>query len=164
MKTNLDTLKSEILEHLESEDFTIFFGHSRVMDSEPLVFWDTERHSDYKLFVKTAKSAGAKLMVFHEREFHGDVIDNAIEQLQGSDLPTEDQRTIERRLKELRVYEGFTCSIELSFDYETHVYLFEVQTEWYEELTNLLDDLEFLDSGDDDEDGEDAISGYFSKN
>lgn len=165
MKPNLDTLKSEIQDHLESEGFAVFHGYSRVMDSQPVVFWDTDNHPDYKMFSKTAKAAGAKLVVLNQREFTSDVIDDAIEQLNVSDLGTEDQRTIERRLKEMRAYDGFTCAIEISFDYGGRIYLFDIQTEWYQELSSLLEDLEFLESGDeDDEDGEDTISGYFSKN
>jgi hypothetical protein len=166
MKPNLDTLKGEIEEHLETEGFSIFHGYSRLMDTQPLVFWDTERYPDYKLFVKSAKAAGAKIMIVNQREFSSDVIDDAVEQLAVSELPSEEQRNIERRLKEMRVYEGFTCSLEVSFDYQGRVYLFDIQTEWYEELTNILDDLEFLDasSDEDDEDDESAIGGYFSKN
>lgn len=165
MRPNLDTLRTEIQEHLEGEGFAIFFGHSRVMDSQPLVFWDIEHHPNYKDFLKTAQAAGAKIIVLNQREFSGDVIEDAIEQLAVSDLPSDDQRTIERRLKELRAYEGFTCSIELSFDHQGRIYMFDIQTEWYEELTNLLEDLEFLDNGDDErEPGEGTIGGYFSKN
>ncbi len=164
-RLNLDALKAEIQEHLEHEGFSIFHGYSRMMDTQSLVFWDTDRHPEYRLFVKVAKAAGAPIMVLNQRNFKVEIIDDAIERLELSDLPVEEQRAIERRLKELRVYDGFTCSIELSFDYGGRVYLFDLQTEWYNEFSSLLEELEFFDSDDDDdEDEEDAIGGYFSKN
>lgn len=163
MRPNLETLKNQIQEHLEEGGFAVFHGYSRVMDSHPLVFWDSERYPDYKLFVSSGKAAGAKLMILNQREFSEDVIDDAVEQLAVSELPVEDKRSIERRLTELRAYVGFTCSLELSFDYQSRVYVFDVRTEWYEELSNLLEDLEFLDP-EDDEPNEGTIGGYFSKN
>jgi hypothetical protein len=164
MKLNLDTLRTEIQDHVESEGFATFHGYSRMMDSQALVFWDSERYPDYKMFVRTAKAAGAKIMVLNQREFSSDLIDDALDQLEASDLPVEDQRTIERRLKDMRGYEGFTCSLELSFDHGGRVYVFDLQTEWYEEFSTILDELEFFESENDDEDDEDTISGYFSKN
>jgi hypothetical protein len=165
MRQNLDSLKTEIQDYVEAEGFAIFHGYSRVMDTQPLVFWDSERYPDYKLFLKAAKAAGTRIVIVNQREFSSDVLDDAIDQLEASELPIEDQRAIERRLKEMRAYEGFTCSIEISFDHEGRVYLFDIQTEWYEELTNILDDLDFLDSGEDEDDEEeDSLGGYFSKN
>jgi hypothetical protein len=133
--------------------------------SQSLVLWDAERHPDYKLFVQTAKVAGAKIIILNQREFSADIIDDALEQLEISDLPVEDQRTIERRLKEMRVYEGFTCSLELSYDYQGRVFLFDLQTDWYEDFSTLLEDLEFFEpENQDEDDDEGSISGYFSKN
>jgi hypothetical protein len=166
MRPNLDTLKTEIQQYLETEGFVIFHGHSRVLSSQAVVFWDAEHYPDYIPFIQAAKATGTKLVVLNQREFSADMIDDALEQLAVSDLPVEDQRSIERRLKDLRAYEGFTCAVELSFDYQGRIYLFDVQTEWYDEMTNLLEDLEFLDSDDDEEAGTDEgnFGSYFSKN
>lgn len=166
MKLNLDTLKTEIEGHLEAEGFAVFHGYSRVMDSQPLVFWDTERYPDYAPFLKAAKAAGAKMMILNQREFSADAIDDAMDQLSVSELPTEEQRKIERQLKDLRVYVGFTCALELSFDLQGRVYMFDIQTEWYDEFTGLLEDLDIMHGmSDDDDDDDDAPMGsYFSKN
>jgi hypothetical protein len=165
MKLNLDALRTEIQEYLEGEGFSIFHGFSRMMQSHSLVLWDSERHPDYKQFVSTAKIAGAKIIILNQREFSSDIIDDAVEQLEVSDLPVEDQRTIERRLKEMRVYEGFTCALELSYDYQGRVFMFDLQTDWYEDFSTLLEDLEFFESDNEEEDDDDSsISGYFSKN
>jgi hypothetical protein len=114
--------------------------------------------------VQTARTAGAKIIILNQREFSSDIIDDALEQLEVSDLPVDDQRTIERRLKEMRVYEGFTCSLELSFDYEGRIFLFDLQTDWYEDFSTLIEDLDFFDTDEEEDDDEGPISGYFSKN
>jgi len=157
-------MKTEIQQHLDGEGLTIFYGHSRVHSSQSIVFWDTERFPDFKLFVEAAKASATKILVLNQREFSADMIEDALEQLTASDLPADDQRVIERRLKELRAYEGFTCSVELSFDYQNRTYMFDVQTDWYEELTSLLEDLEFLDGSDEEDDEEGNFGSYFSKN
>jgi hypothetical protein len=160
---NLETLKTEIQDFLETEGLAVFHGHSRALDSESIVFWDCARRPDYRDFVKTAKAAGVKLMVFHQREFSADVIDEGLEQLEALDIPRDEYRTLERRLNELRSYEGFTCALELSFDHEGRVYMFDLRTEWYEELSDLLGDLHVMEAGSDDED-DNTMGGYFSKN
>jgi hypothetical protein len=164
MKLNLDVLKTEIREHLESRRFAIFHGYSRAMDSLPLVFWDTHRYPDYKQFLDTAEAIGVKMVVLHAREFSALLVDNSLEQLEDTDFLPEDRRTIERRLRDLRAYDGFTCAIEISFDQSGRVYLFELRTDWYDEFSDLLDELDAATSDPDEEDDEGPIGGYFSKN
>lgn len=163
MKPNLDSLKIEIQEYLESEGFAVFHGYSRVTEALLGAYWNCDEYPDYRMFLKTAKAAGAHLIVFHHREFSPEQVEEAIDRLEGVDMSREEYRNLERRLKEMRVYEGFTCNIELSFDLQGRVYLFDLRTEWYEELSDLLDDLEVL-SGDTDDQDEGPMSGYFSKN
>lgn len=163
MRPNLDSLKIEIQEFLESEGLATFFGHSRSMDSLQLVYWNCELHPDYKEFIKAAKAAGAQLIVYTPTELTSDVVDDALERLESLEMPRDEYRKLERRLKEMRSYEGFTCQIELSFELATRVYVFDLRTEWYEELTDLVDDLEILGGELSDED-EEPLGGYFSKN
>ena len=160
---NLDTLKVEIETYIEAQSFAVFYGYSRVLDSLPIVYWDCERHPDYKLFIQAAKATGTKVIVFHQRELSSEQMDDAFDQLETSDMPREEYRTIERRLKELRAYEGFTCALELSFDYEGRVFLFDLRTEWYEELSDLMADLQTLETEKEEED-DNPMGGYFSKN
>jgi hypothetical protein len=160
---NLETLKTEIQDFLETEGLAVFHGHSRALDSDSIVFWDCDRRPDYRDFVKAAKAAGVKLMIFHQREFSADAIEEGLEQLEALDMPRDEYRTLERRLNELRSYAGFTCALELSFDHEGRVYMFDLRTEWYEELSDMLEDLHVMDTGSDDED-DDTMGGYFSKN
>jgi hypothetical protein len=164
MKQNLDVLKTEIREHLETRKLAIFHGYSRAMDSIPMVFWDTVRFPDYKQFLDTAEAVGAKMVVLHAREFSSLLVDNALDQLEDGEFLPEDHRAIERRLRDLQSYDGFTCAIELSYDQNGRVYLFELRTEWYEEFSDLLDDIDSAIPHPDDEPDEGPMGGYFSKN
>ena len=74
----------------------------------------------------------------------------------------EDRRGLEKRLRELRAYAGFTCQIELSFDLAPRVYVFDLRTEWFEELSDLLDSID--DVFEENKSGEEPPSGYFSQN
>ncbi|MGI8741176.1 MAG: hypothetical protein ACR2NN_01135 [Bryobacteraceae bacterium] len=163
MKPNLDSLKLEIQEFLESEGFAIFYGHSRIVDSLPLVYWNCDEYPDYKQFVKAAKTAGTQLMVYNPSELTSDLVEDAIERLESIEMPRDELRKLDRRLKEMRVYEGFTCEIELSFDHASRIYVFDLRTEWYEELSDLMDDLDIL-GGDLAGEDEEPLGGYFSKN
>jgi hypothetical protein len=160
---NLDTLKTEIEAYLEEEGFAVFYGYSRVLDTMPIVYWDTERYPDYRMFLKAAKAAGGKVLVFHQREFSSSQVDDAVEQLEAAELTREEYRTVERRLNELRIYDGFTCALELSFDHQGRVFLFDLRTDWYNDLSEILGDLDLMDTDSEDEDNN-PMGGYFSKN
>ncbi len=131
MKQNLDTLRSEIQARLERESFAVFHGYSRMLDSLPIVYWDVERYPDYGSFLETAKAAGVRMMVFHQHEFSSEQVDHAIERLEECNLERDDYRAVERRIREMTVYDGFTCALELSFDFEGRIYVFDLRTDWY---------------------------------
>ncbi len=162
MKQNLDVLKTEIFEHLESQGLVIFPSMSRALDGLPTIAWDADRYPDFKKFVQAGVAAGVKLFSLHAHEFSADYAESAAEELDDTNLTAEERRTIERRLRELRAYDGFTCSIELAFDLGTRVYVFELRTEWYEEFNDLLDEITAASADDDEDEG--PIGGYFSNN
>ena len=61
---------------------------------------------------------------------------------------TDERRTLELRLNEMRAYEGFICQIEMSFDHAQRTYVFDIRTDWFEELNNLIERMEdFFRSG-----------------
>lgn len=163
MSANLDTLKNEIQEYLAREGFNVFHGHSRGADSLPMVYWDCEAHPDYREFLDVARTAGVGLIVFHQRELSAEMIDDALDRLEAAPMNRDDYRLTEDRLEELRRYEGFTCAIELSFDYSGRVYVFERRTPWFDELADIMDEMDF-GGGDGEDGGEDPMGGYFSKN
>lgn len=163
MKPNLDTLKNEIEHHLEETGLAVFYGYSRGLDAMQGVYWDSEEYSDYKQFVNAAKTAGVRMIVFNQREFSADQLDDALEQLAGCDMPREEFHELERRLNDMRIYDGLVCSIELSFDYAGRVFIFDLRTDWFEDLSDIMDEIQILDAESDD-DSDTPISGYFSKN
>ena len=65
--------------------------------------------------------------------------------------------------RDLRRYEGQTCALELAFNHDSRLYVYEVQPDWYEEYLTIEDEIasslaeEDLDEGD-------SLGGYFSKN
>jgi hypothetical protein len=160
MKPNLDVLRAEIEQYLEETGLAVFYGYSRALESTPAVYWDCDQYPDYRRFVQAARTAGAKIIIFHQRTFLSEQVDDALEQLSASNLPREEHREFEQRLTEMRRYDGFVCAIELSFDHEGRVFLFDLRTEWYDELTEILDEIQAL--APDEDDG--TMGGYYSKN
>jgi hypothetical protein len=69
MKPNLDILKPEIELYLEETGLAVFYGYSRPLESAPAVYWDCDQYPDYRLFVQSARAAGAKLIVFISASF-----------------------------------------------------------------------------------------------
>jgi hypothetical protein len=164
MGLDLETLKAEMQAYLDRESMTVFHGYSRTIDSPAQVYWDVENHPDFREFIDAGRRAGAKLIVFYHRAFSLDAIDEALDHIEDSELPREEKRSYENRLRELQAYEGFTCAIELSFDLDGRVYLFELRTEWYEALNDLLAEIDAATEEVEDDEDHGPISGYFSKN
>jgi hypothetical protein len=162
MEQNLDGLRAEIEQHLEASELAVFHSHARGLDTAPTIFWDTHEHPDFREFVQAAKTAGAKLMVFHQREFAGEQIEDALDELADSELAREHFRDFERRLKEARAYVGLVCEIELSFNMGGTIYVFDLRTDWFEAFNEVMQEIEVLTTVDEDEDN--PIDPYFSKN
>jgi hypothetical protein len=142
MKVNLDTLKLEVLSYLQSQGFAVFHGYSRLPDSDSFVSWDTERHPDFREFLEAARQAGVRLIVYHERVFGPEILEEALERLELADISEPERRTVGRRVHEFDPYEGFTCVLELSFDYQGRAYLFHLSAEWYEDFKDLAEEIE----------------------
>jgi len=164
MALDLETLRTEMQAYLQDSGIAVFHGYDHAADTLGRVYWDTEGHPNFREFISCGSRAGVNLMVFHHQSFSLGEIDDALDQLEASSLSREDKRTFESRLKQLQAYEGFTCSVELSFSLDGRVYVFALQTEWYETLNDVLAELESA-AEDENEDGSDeALGGYFSKN
>jgi len=164
MRPNLETLRHEIEQHLESRGLAVFRSYPRTDPEGSLsgaVYWDSENHPDYREFVEAACAAGVRLITLHSRELTGDIVETALAHLPDTDMERDERRALDTRLHEIQAYEGFTCQIELSFDHAQRTYIFEVRTEWFDELNDLLEQIEY--SYQDDED-ENPLSGYYSNN
>jgi hypothetical protein len=160
---NLDTLKREILDYLDSAEFAVFHSSPGGLEGLPMVLWDTEHHPDYQMFLDVAKKSGARLVLFATREFESTDLDDLIGQLDECDLTREEKRDYEQRLREMRIFEGVTCSLELAFDYNSRLYVYEVQPDWYDDFLSVEDEI-VSRMADDDMDEGDSLPGYFSKN
>ena len=163
MPQNLETLKSEMEAHLEQLQIAVFHGYHRMPDAMAQVSWDVQRQPDFRLFLRAARQAGAKLIIFHQQPFSMDQIDEALEQLEDCDLTREEKRNYETRLRQLQAYEGFTCSLELSFVHEGRVFLFEQHTDWYESFAEIASEIEAAAAEEEDSD-DGSLGGYFSNN
>ncbi len=164
MDLNLDTLKREILEYLEAAGLALFRTPPGALEGLPLVLWDTEHHPDYQMFLEAAQKVGAKLILFAARDFEPSDVDDLLEQLEECNLERDEQRDYESRLREMRIYEGVTCSIEMAFDYNSRLYVYEVQPDWYEEFLGIEDEVSARLVDEDDMDDDSSLGGYFSKN
>lgn len=164
MDLNLDTLKREILEYLETAGFAVFRSSPGGLEGLPMVLWDVEHHPDYQAFLNVAKKAGARLILFAVAEFESSDLDELTEQLEDCELTREERREYEGRIRELRIFEGVTCSLELAFDLNSRLYVYEVQPDWYEDFLNLEEELNSRFTDESDTEPGDSLGGYFSKN
>ena len=160
MKLNLEPVRAEIQEHLEARGIAVFHAFPGIEEDAPVVQWDTEHHPDYRAFLAVAEAAGVKLVALHANEFHDDVLDETQKRLEESSLAGSERTAMERRLREMRRYDGYTCQIELSFDLPPRVYVFDLRTEWFQELSDMLDQIEEASDGPE----LPGPPGYFSKN
>jgi hypothetical protein len=167
MELNLDTLKDEILEYLKTEGFTVFYGFTRMLDELPVVYWNTEDRPDFREFLQAARELGVKVIVYLARTFDAEMVESTLGVLNECDFTREERRSYERRLREFQPYDGFTCAIELSFDYQSRVFMYALEADWYTDFLELSDEIHAAaresaeeDEGEDDE----SMGGYFSRN
>ncbi len=160
MKLNLEPVRAEIQEYLESHGIAVFHAFPGIDEEASVVQWDTEHYPDYRAFLAVAESAGVKLVALHANEFHDDVLDETQKRLDESTLAGAERTAMERRLREIRRYDGYTCQIELSFDLAPRIYVFDLRTEWFQELSDMLDQIDEASEGPEFP----GPPGYFSKN
>jgi hypothetical protein len=103
-------------------------------------------------------------VVYGTREFEAADLDDLLAQLDDCELTREERRDYESRLRELRIFEGVTCSLDLAFDHHSRLYVYEVQPDWYEEFLGVEDEIASRMADEEDLDEGDSLGGYFSKN
>jgi hypothetical protein len=163
MHSNLDHIAEEIRQYMAAEHFLVFRCASRALDERHTVYWDITLSADYKAFLDCSLQLGVRLIHFHVREFRAQHREEALSLLEAAGLAREEKRNLERRIGELAIYEGFTCAVELSFDFENRAYLFELQTDWYEEWNEMMDEMEdAADTGEEADPG--SFGGFYSRN
>ena len=162
MKVNLETLKRDVLAYLDASEFAVFYGLPRGMETLPGAAWDVEHYPDFHAFLDVAQKAGIKLVAFAAIDFEASGVADLEEQLEIADLEADEQRSFERRLREVRSRLGQLCSVEIAFDYNSRSYVYVARTEWYEDFLALEDEV-MAHVFDDDEDDAD-LGGYYSRN
>ncbi len=167
MDLNLDTLKREILDYLGASQFGVFRSMPGALDALPVIAWDVETFPDYRMFLEAAQKAGQKLVLLSAQEFSDEELEEALEELENAHLTRDDKREYEKTIRGARRHTGATCSIELAFDYNSHLYLYELRTDWYEEFMEAVEELStFLPDGTDEFSGDehDGLGGGFYSN
>ena len=164
MDLNLDTLKSSIAEHLEKSDFAVFHHDPGTFNINQVVTWDIETFPDFGMFLDTARKLGVRMILCSTRTFEESELAEAEEDLESSEMSREDRRDYGKTLKSFREYAATTCSIELAFQHETHFYLYEARSDWYDEFVGITEEVLTFGDSDEEEDGGDSMGGFYSKN
>ena len=165
MALDLESLRAEIQAYVDESGVAVFHGFRQSPERVAQVAWDTEGHPDFREFLNAGLKAGVKLFVFHVENFSLERVDEVLEQIGETDLTREEKRNYETRLKQLHDYDGFTCSVGLSFSLEGCEYTYEVHTDWYQSLHEVLAELEAAFNDEEEEEGSDgAIGKFFSRN
>ncbi len=166
MDINLDTLKEEILAYLGASSFAVFRSYPGGLEGMSLICWDCERFPDYRMFLETAQKLNVQLILLAAREFQDSELEEEVEALDAAELPRDERRDFDIRLAKYRQFTGQTCSLELAFDFNSRMYVYEVHPDWYDEFVELSDEiaevLEVEDAGEDEEDG--GMGGFYSNN
>jgi hypothetical protein len=163
---NLETLKGEILQYLESSDFAVFRSLAGGLEGLPVISWDTERSPDYRAFLDVAQKAGEKLILFASRELAGDELDEAIEELVDTEFTRDERRELEARLANAQRHVGSTCSLELAFGHNSHLFVYEARPDWYEDFLDACEEISSVVPFTDDNQGpgNEGLGGFYSNN
>ena len=165
MDLNLDTLKASISEHLERSEFAVFRHDPGVFDANLVITWDTETYPDFQMFLDAARKLGIRMILFAAREFNAAELAETEEELEESEMPRDDKREYAKTLQTFRQNADATCSIELAFHFETHFYLYEARSDWYDDFVGISDEIvAFGEEGNGEADSEDGMGGFYSKN
>ena len=164
MRQDLDTLLEEVEKTLKAKSFTVFRGQSRGLDTRPQVEWDVEARPDFHEFLTVAESLGVRLIVVQQSKLDPELIETALERLEVAEVPANERREYQRDLERLRGYDGFSCSLQLSFDYNGLTYLYELFTPWYTELLDIAEELDAAIEEHVRQSQQGPIGGYYSQN
>jgi hypothetical protein len=160
---NLETLKRQMVEYLEASEFAVFYSDPGGLKGLPLVLWDVDRYPDYQMFLDVARKAGVKIILFGAAEFDAADLDELAEQIEEGEFNREEQREYQARIRKLRAHKGATCSLELAFDFNSHLYVYDVQPDWYDEFCDLDEEI-MARTADSDLEDDDSLGGFYSKN
>ena len=150
MDIDLNALKTEILDYLNASEFAVFRSAPGALDALNLIEWDTEAVPDYRQFLDAARKTGRQMIFFSFREFEEAEVEEALDDLKTlDDLPREERRDLENRLRHSRRHIGSICYLELAFEHNTHFYVYGAQPDWHSEFIEALDEIQAMMPDDD---------------
>lgn len=165
MIPSLENTKNEIEEYLHNEQIAVFQGYVPKLESQPVAFWDTNRHPDFREFLNAARMLGVKTVILTVMSFTRGVLEDARMRLEDCDVPGEERRSLEKRLRDLQRYEGFLRGVDLLFDHQGRTFICSRHADCFEEfaqLSSLIDDYPSYE--DEDKDEVDYPEDLFSRN
>lgn len=169
-KPNPQIVKDEILEYLRREGLAVFHVEPEMWPTERTVWWDSDREPDYRKFVTAAKAAGAQMLLYFDQELTEETLGEVEDSLELATLEPEEFREYARELGDMRSYIGFTSRMGIGFAKDGIFYWYELESPWYEQLMDLMEELQMsslpYDSrrGEPDEDEENPPLGNFYSN
>ena len=104
------------------------------------------------------------MILFASRSFEEIEVEEALEGIEEAAITREEQRELERRIRSVRRHAGEVCSLELAFGYNSHLYVYEVRPDWYEEFLETCDEITTILPVGDGGDPEDGLGGFYSNN
>jgi hypothetical protein len=164
MQDNLEKAAREIEDYLRDNRFIVFRGAARSMDDSRFVYWDIHQHPNPIDFLKTAEETGVRLVVLHTERFEESAIEELETALEALGLPRNEQRPLEKRIKDLNAFVGRMVELELSFAFDNQVYIFSISSTWSEEYDDLYEELMLTPPEFEDEEDDAPMGGFFSKN
>ena len=166
MALDLETLRKEMQAHLEKSGMPIFFGHHRMLDSLIQVSWDTEGHPDFREFIETAVNPGLSWWCLIRPLSSSTKLTRLWKNWKPPILRAKKSAISKRASSNCRPMKASLAPSQLSFALEGRLYLFELRTDWYDSMRDILNELEVATDpfSDEEEEEEGPIGGYFSNN
>ena len=59
------------------------------------IYWDSDRHPDYREFIQAASATGVRMVTVYAREFTAEIVENALAELSDSELDRDERRALE---------------------------------------------------------------------
>lgn len=142
----------QILDHAESDGFVIFYGWAHG-SKENTVYWNEEHGGDWKKFLGSAKSLGAKVVYLNWAPFEEFQVDEALEDV-GPEVSdkggSEASAEIEEYNNEVQKYRekvGLTAIIDLAFVLDGVFHIYQLNLDWFRTFEELTAEEEEGDKG-----------------
>jgi hypothetical protein len=164
IKQDLNSLSDRILEDLKAQGLAVFQGFLGHTHGATEAYWDAHRHPEHGGYLAIARQVGAKIVVMSQMEFQEAMAEEALADLEECDLSAREKRSLQKRLRDMRAYMGFTCAVKLSFDHDGRAYIYEVRADWYTEFLGILAQLDHSLEDDDYDDENGCGEDYLSRN